>query len=328
MLNRRGFLCASSALMLAGALPGARAAGLPSQGTLLFGYPPGSIGSQLALGATTILASTAGVQYQLRNIEGRNTRLAAEMAAKGTPDGSVLLQAQSTATCLLPAVYRNLGYDPQKDFAPLACFGEYSLSLTVGPAVPRSVTTLAQYEAWVKNNPDLRDIGFAIYGSQGHLATLMLAQRAGMAFNARPYQGSGILIDDLKNGNLAAGFTAAGNGNSALWANGTLRSIGTTQARRVPYWPNVPTLQEQGVAGMDINVWYGWYAPAATPTGLLNELTGKIAEMQAKPDYLELQKRLLITPLRLTPEQIQQRTAQETAQYAQLSRSLGLKYLD
>lgn len=331
MIDRRGFLLGATGVLAGTALmPSLRAeaAGPPKSGRVLFGYPPGALGSLIGRGLTKILADEEGMTYAFSNVEGRNTRLASEQAMVAVPDGATLLQAQSTSMTLLPNVYKHLGYDPIRDFAPLAVFGDFTFSLTVGPMVPRSVSNLRDYVAWVKATPDARDVGFSIYGSQGHLSVLMLSQMLDVAIRPLPYKGTAMMIEDLSDGHIAAGFTAAGNGNADLWTNGTLRSIGVTRGKRLPYWPSIPTLQEQGVEGMDIGGWYGWFAPSRTPSDVVSQWRETLGRIQRSPAYRTLNEQLLITDLNVAPDQISHFMQQDTEHYRRLVSVLGLAMLD
>lgn len=329
MFDRRRFLFGSGALLLGAQLPAFATSTPPLEGQrLIFGYPPGSIGSELGASCLSIYNARAGAQFTLTNIDSHNSRTATELVKNGPVDGSMLLQTQSTSMVLLPSVYRDLGYNPLLDFAPVTALAELAFSLTVGPQVPASVTNLAQYLDWLTNNPDLRDVGYAMYGSQGHMATLMLARAKSVAIGARPYKGAFMVLKDLMAGSLAAGFTAAGNGNQELWASGKLRSIGITSATRLAHWPNVPTLAEQGVAGMDLKAWYAWYARTGTPQPALQGLRDKARVMKAAPEFAPMLKRLNLTALNLEPDQIQQRTGVELASYQQLVRQYGIRPLD
>lgn len=318
MITRRSLLLAATSMALAPPLPMRSVmaqSGLPPKGRLLFGHPPGAVGSLLGIGLTDILANVSGLKYELLNVEGRNTRLACEEVRNAPADGATLLHAQSTAMCLLPNIYRRLGYDPLRDFTPIGVVGEFSFSLTIGPLVPRSVTTLRQYLDWVLQNPDARDIGFSIYGSQGHLAVLMLAQDLSASVTPLAYRGSAMMIEDIVDGRLGAGFTAAGNGDAALWANGTLRSLGVTSATRMPYWPDVMTLREQGVTDMDLNSWLGWYAPSGTPAGTVQQWRDTLRTVQASPDFSALHRRLLLTQPTSTADEMPELIALETQRF-------------
>jgi tripartite-type tricarboxylate transporter receptor subunit TctC len=330
MINRRRFL-ASSAAVLAGASIGTAshwAQAAAGDRRMLFGYPAGALGTTVGTEMLALLASAGGPSYRLENIEGRNTRVAAETAKAAAGDAMTLLQAQSTSMCLLPNVYKTASFDPLNDFTPLATIGEMTLSLTVGPAVPNSVTNLTQYLDWLSSNPDFSNVGFSIYGSDGHLATLILARTKGVVIRPQPYKGSLMMIKDLVEGNIGAIITAAGNGPSENWSSGKLRSIGVTTAERLSYWPNVPSLAEQGVQTMDLRAWYGWFAPASTPASITGPIIDKINTMQAMPAYAAVQKRLLLNQKNLDPAQIRDRIRTETARYAQLVSNYQMARID
>ncbi|WP_213878944.1 tripartite tricarboxylate transporter substrate-binding protein [Pseudomonas sp. dw_358] len=328
MINRRRFL-ASSSVLLAGASIGAGSNwAQAADRRMLFGYPPGAMGTDLGKGALQVLAGVGGPGYRFDNIEGRNTRLACETFKASPADGLTLLQAQSTTLCLLPNVFKTKTYDASADFMPLACIGEMSLSLTVGPAVPNSVTTLDHYVSWLADNPDYRNVGFSIYGSDGHLATLILARATGTTIKPQPYKGSLMMINDLLDKNLSAGITASGNGGLDLWTSGKLRSLGVTTAQRLSYWPNVPTLAEQGVKAMDLTTWFGWFAQGQTPSSITAPLLEKIAAMQASPAYAELHKRLLLNQPMLSPQQVTERIRKDSARYADLVATYGPAKID
>lgn len=342
MIDRRRFLAGSSLLLGASTLGLGRAFAADS-GTrkVLFGYAAGALGSDLGHGLSDVLAASGGPRYQLENVEGGNTRKSAEVVKAAAPDGMTLLQAQSTTMCLLPNIYKSMTYDPVKDFIPLVSTGKMTLSLTLGPLVPDNVQTLAQFLDWLKDNPDSRDIGFSIYGSEGHLATLILAKSKGVTVSARPYRGSKMMIDDLLGKTLAAGFTAASNGGSNFWndngkliSNGQekrkarLRSIGVSTQQRLSYWPDVPTLIEEGVANMDLSPWYAWYAPTGTPGAVTDSVRASLLAAQKTPAYAALLQRLRLTALNETPDQIRDRIKADTARYAKLVAEYGPQKID
>jgi len=329
MFNRRSFLMGSGVLLL-GAQASGVSAGMTAPGAprLIFGFPAGAIGTEFAQGCSTILASHGGPHYQVVTIDSRNSRDATIEVKNAPPDGSVVLHAQSTSMVMLASVYRNLGFDPLHDFAPVAALAEMSLSLTVGPVVPANVTTLDQYLKWVEDNPDQREIGFSIYGSQGHLAALMTARAKGATLVPRPYKGTLMLLKDVAEGGVAAAFTTAANGNPEIWSTGKLRSLGVTSSERVAHWPHVPTLAEQGVPGMDLRAWFSWQVPIATPEPVLNNLREKTRLMTDSPEYNALLQRLLLKRIDLSPPQVIERTANEIALYKQLGEAYNIRQLD
>ena len=325
MINRRSFLGSASLLAIAASLPGFARANDPAKGRLVFGVAPGSVGNQLAGTTLNILAKQFNTDYHLDILDARNTLQASETVKLAPADGSTLLQTQSSSMTLFPSLYRSLAYDPMKDFTPLALMGDYSFALTVGPAVPASVTTVDQYLAWVKENPDFRDIGFTVYGSQSHLISMVLGRDKEVAIRPQSYKSIPSMMDDLQKQILGAAITVAGNATLAN-AKG-LRALAVTGGERLQGWPNVPTFAESGVSNMEIKGWYAWFAPANLPPTTAQQWREKLAAVQATPDYAALQQRLLLKQVSLSPEQIHARMRSETATYAKLVESYSLSQI-
>jgi tripartite-type tricarboxylate transporter receptor subunit TctC len=326
MIDRRQFLTASGLMALAAVIPQARAE--MAAGRVLFGYPPGAVGTDLGRGCVQLFNQYAKVKYAFEFVEGHNSRDASVMARNSAPDGLTLLQAQSTSMVLLPNAFKNLGYDPLTDFAPITALGELSFSLTLGSAVPASVNTLDRYLEWLAANPDQRDVGFGMHGSHGHLAMLMLRRVKSIAIAPRPYTGTLALLKDLLSGAIAAGFTTAGNGNADLWNSGKLRSIAITRSERLSYWPSVPTFAELGLPELDFTAWFAWFAPAAVPAALLKTMREDAARMKATPDFAALARQLFLQPLSMEPIQFRERISQETERYQRMAQYLKIQQLD
>lgn len=325
MLKRRSFLCSAGVLALAAALPPLACAAEATRGRLVFGTPPGAVGNQLADTTLNILAAQFNTQYRLDFIDGRNTLQASETVKLAPADGATLLQTQSSSMVLFPSLYRRLAYNPLTDFTPLALMGEYSFALTVGPAVPASVTTVDQYLAWVKENPDYRDIGFSVYGSQSHLLSMMLGRSKEIATRPQSYKSVSAMLGDLHSGAIAAAITVAGN--AAIAKVGGLRALAVSGDERLVGWPKVPTFAQAGVKDMDIRGWYAWFAPANLPAATAQQWREKLAAVQATREYGAAQERLLLTQVSMTPEQIHARMSQEMATYARLVENYGLSQI-
>lgn len=312
MIDRRAFLSRSGLLMLGAALAPLGTAYAANNGRLVFGVPsggPGSIGHALGNGALGILGQQFGLHYQLDVVDGRNSLQASESVKLAPPDGLTLLQSQSGSMVLFPAMYKSLKYDPLTDFTPLATLGTYSYALSVGPVVPASVTNIEQYLGWVSKNPDYREVGFSLYGSHGHLIALMLARGKEIALRAQSYKSAPAIFNDFSGNSLAAAITMVGNVPAV--GKGLARPLAVSGNARLPAWPHVPTFAEQGLKDIDIQGWYGWFAPAGLPAATAQGLATQINAMAATPAFAELQRRLLIGPLSLSSEQIRQRMRTE-----------------
>lgn len=328
MLDRRSFLSSSALLLLGAALPPNSFAAAP-EGRLIWGIAPGaqrsSIGNNLAVGALDILATQFNLRYQLDIVDARNTLQASETVKLAPPDGATLLQCQSGSMVLFPAMYKALKYDPLADFMPLASLGDFSYALSVGPVVPPSVTNISQYLAWVGQNPDFRDVGFSVYGSHNHLIALMIARAKEVALRAQSYKSPEAIMADLKNKQLAAAVTTAGN--APLLAASGARMLAVSSGTRLAALPDIATFKEQGLGDIVIDGWYGWFAPTRTPSATAQALIDKISAMVATSQFIELQKKLLVTPRVMTPAQITQRLKAEIASNQKLVTSYNLSQI-
>lgn len=328
MISRRHFLTGTAGLMAGSGLVGrALADALDTHNRMLFGYPPGAVGSKLAAGLLPLLEAHGGPHYALQNLDGRNTRVASETAAHAAADGSTLLQVISASLSLVPAAYRRVNFDPFKDFAPLACVGDYPYALSVGPLVPRTVTNLQQYLEWVEQNPEFRNIGISVYGTVGHLAVRTLAADTGAQLRVQPYQGTTSLMADLRSQSLAAAFLAPGSG-AGIGADAPIRSIGVSSRQRLFAWPDQPSLAEQGSANMDFTCWFGWFTQAGVPAQKLYAIREAVASMQASAAYHDVLRGLQLTPANLAPEQISERLHQESVRYKGLLETFKINKFD
>jgi tripartite-type tricarboxylate transporter receptor subunit TctC len=326
MIDRRQFLRGTGVLLGAALLPNAWAQ-MPSARRMICGYPPGGLCGQLADAILPILAKGSAADFQLEFIEGRNTRTATEKVKAATPDGNTVLLANSSSLTTVPSTYKDIRYDGVTDFEPLGMLGEYTFSLTVGPVVPKSVNTLKEFTEWVMNNGEFRNVGAAIYGSMAHLAIRILARDTDTPFRAQPYKGTSSMLQDLHNGTLAAAFTAPGNAIGGRHSD-ALRTIGVSAKGRLSYWPNVPTLIEQGSPSMDIGGWFGLFAPAATPAGTCQAIRNDLQAMVATPAFAEAQRQLLIADTEFDPQVIRARIRDEKERYGALARAYAITPLD
>lgn len=322
-MKRRSFLLGSAAALVAGHCGRLLATDTPPLRKLVVGLPLGAMSGKLANGTLDIINAHFNADYRLKVLDKRNTREATEAVKAAEPDGSTLLQVQSSSMVLFPSTYRSLNYDPLADFTPLAIMGEYHFALTLGPLVPASVTSLEGYLAWVEQNPDYRDVGFVLQGSQAHLISLMLARNKEIALRPQSYGTPKAMIGDLANHTLAACIAVPGN--LVGLPRETCRAVAISSATRLPQWPGVATFSEQGLAALTMAGWFGWFAPAGLPAATATRLREQIITAQATPAYQALRESLLLTAVDSTPALIRARISEETAAFKRLVDSYGLK---
>lgn len=330
MIKRRTFIQGAATLMAGTGLLHAPWTQAAPGGRLLYGYPPGAVGDQLANGVLPLLAAQHGPQYHLQNIEGRNTRLAALQAKAAPADGTTLLQVLSSSFTLQPHIYKKLDFDPLQDFEPIALLGDVTYALTLGPVVPAQVNSVKSFFSWLEDNPEYRNIGVSIYGTLGHLALRILALNSDVKdvpLRGQPYKGTAAMLTDLHQQGLAAAFTVASNLNDKA-AHKDLRAIAVTSRERLKYWPDVPTLYEQGFNDLDITGWFGWFAPRGTPAAVTGPLRERLRGLQASAPFGALQERLLMTNASVDPLKIEARIREESARYAKLLDTYKLGKID
>jgi tripartite-type tricarboxylate transporter receptor subunit TctC len=330
MIKRRTFIQGSAALLASTSLLRTSWSQAAPGGRLLYGYPPGAVGDQLANGVLPLLQAQDGPHYSLHTVEGRNTRLASLQAKASPANGTTLLQVLSSSFTLQPHIYKKLDFDPLTDFEPIAMLGEVTYALTLGPVVPASVNSVKSFFAWLQINPEYRNIGVSIYGTLGHLALRILARNNDIddvPLRGQPYKGTAAMLNDLHQKGLAAAFTVASNFGDKD-AHKDLRPIAITSRERLKYWPGVPTLYEQGFTDVDITGWFGWFAPKGTPAAVTGALRERLKGLQASAQYSALQAQLLMVDTSTDPLQIDARIREESARYAKLLGTYALGKID
>lgn len=328
MISRRSFIAGSAGVILSAGIRGpAMSDAINPTGRLLYGYPPGASGSKLANALLPLVTAQGGPRYILTNLEGRSTRTASIAAVKAIPDGTVLLQAISASLTLIPSLHSNVGFDPLLDLKPIASLGEFPYLMVVGPVVPKTVTNLEKYLAWVNDNPDFRSIGISVNGSIGQLAVAALANSTGASLSSVSYQGTEDLLNDLRSETLAAAFVVPNPGISPR-LEAPIRPIGITSAQRFTYWPEVVPLAEQGISSMDLTAWFGWFTQSATPESALTALRTAVIRMQASAQYSDVMKALMLIAKPLTPEKITARMHEEFDRYRDMVDRLGIQKIE
>jgi tripartite-type tricarboxylate transporter receptor subunit TctC len=274
--NRRRFLVGSAGGIASYALGLSPTLSQPVHSTarILVGFPPG--------GPTDVIARLLAEQMKayasstiVENRPGAGGRVVMDVLKNSAADGSVMVLTPAVAMCLYPHVYKSLSYDPQQDFAPVTTILTTSMLFVVGPLVPSSVKTLADFIAWCRSNPTQSSYGSPGAGSPLHFLGVMLSRAANFEYLHVPFQGTAPSIQSMLGSQIASCISPIGPFVPHIRA-GTLRALATTGAQRSPLLPDVPTIAEAGFPALQFTEWFGIFVPARTPSGTVETLSSAL----------------------------------------------------
>jgi tripartite-type tricarboxylate transporter receptor subunit TctC len=241
---------------------------------IIVGFPPGGSSDNTVRLVADALHKQLGESVVVENRPGASGSIAAKAVAAMPPDGYNLFYATSSSHAIAPHLNAKLGYDPLVDFAPITALGRGGLVLTASTQAP--VSTLEEFFTFARANPG------AVYASPGHassqhLAMVLLAQENGLQLTHAPYRGSAPGLTDLIGGHVPFMID---NVLAPLphIRSGKIKAIAVTGIERSHLLPDVPTIDESGLQGFDVQAWGGIVAPAGTPDAIVQLLNGEITK--------------------------------------------------
>jgi tripartite-type tricarboxylate transporter receptor subunit TctC len=260
-----------------------------------------------------------GQPVVIENKPGAGTTIGSELVANSAPDGYTLLIGDMGTYALNPALYKKLRYDPQKAFAPISLTGQFPLLLVVNPsALP--VKSMAEFLAYAKANPGKINYAAPGPGSPLHVAMELLKQQAGLNMQAVPYKGGADAVNALLSGQVQAMFLDIASAQAQL-KGGRVKALAIASDKRRAAFPELPTVIESGVPGVEVYAWQGFVAPAGTPREIIGKLNAAFAAAMQDPEVKQRLKDAEVEPLTGTPEQFRQHMAAETARWARVIRT-------
>jgi tripartite-type tricarboxylate transporter receptor subunit TctC len=285
---------------------------------------PNSAGSALDIIARLVgqkLAEMWGKPVIIDNRPGAGGTLGTAMVAKSPADGYTLLVAASNHA-LNPALYTNLPYDTFKDFSEISPLAALYEVLATGPSVGfRSVSELV---AAAKARPGQLTFASAGTGGATHFAGEKFALAAGISIVHVPYKGGSEPMNDVMMGRVTFWFQPISTGLPFIQA-GKLVALGVSSRRRSPALPDVPSIAESGVPGFEDSLWFGMWAPAGTPPGIVEKLAKDTALALAAPDMREQYGKLAAEAIRMTPAEFARFVRSETETGARIAKAAGIK---
>lgn len=244
--------------------------------TMVVAFPAGGATDQVARLVADGLRGRYADVVVVENRVGGNGRVGADAVKNGPADGSMLLFTPAFPFAIFPHIYKSLPYDPLKDFVPVATTGKGAFALSVGPGVPASVRTVADFIAWCKAHPDQATFGAPTGGGQ-HFSGILFARKSGAPLRMIGYKGGAPSVIDCLGGHIAAVVTPIPEVIEHT-RQGKLRMLATTTSERTRFTPAVPTMKELGY-DVVFQDWSGILAPARTPKAIVERASADIADV-------------------------------------------------
>ena len=313
-----------TALLLSFAVPlAALAQPFPSRPiTIVVPYSPGSTSDLLPRAIAPHMSQSLGVAVVVENRPGAGGNIGAALVAKGEASGHTVLMAPSAVLATNQWLYKDPGYDPQKDLTPVIDAATTPNVWVANPSLPAK--SIAELIALAKAKPGSLSFASGGAGTTSHLCGELLNTMARVDLVHVPYKGPAPALQDVLAGRVPLMCDNFSNVIAHV-RNGRLRAIALTGMKRMTHAPGVPTVSESGLPGFEISVWYGFAVPAATPRAVVQKLNSEIGAALHQPAVAERLESLGLTIVADTPEAFARFVAAESEKMRRLVQASGAK---
>jgi tripartite-type tricarboxylate transporter receptor subunit TctC len=286
------------------------------------GFTPGGPSDILARALGQKLGERWNQQVVIENRPGAGGNVAAEAVAKSAPDGYTWLLGNNSILATNQSLYRRLGYDPVKDFAPVSLVAVQPNILVVNPEVPAN--SVMDLISLARKHPGKLNYASSGSGAAAHLAGELFKTMTGVDLVHVPYKGAQPALTDVIAGQVQVMFATSASVIPFIKA-GKLRALAVTTAQRSASVPELPTVAEAGVPGFEAITWHGVVVPAATPAPLIERLNRDIVGVLRMPDLRERLATLGAEVVAGTPHEFTEYIAAEIPKWAKVVRDSGAR---
>jgi tripartite-type tricarboxylate transporter receptor subunit TctC len=322
-MKYRTFARAATALLLS--LTGAFATAQPYPAKpirFIVSFPPGGAADTIGRAVAQPLQEALGQPVVVENRSGANGNIAAEYVSKSPADGYTLLMSSGGTVSINPYLYAKMPFDPVKDIVPVAAAARVLVFLEVNPQKVKA-NSAKEFLDYVKKNPGKLTFGSPGNGSSPHLAAEMMKVQANLFATHIPYRGAAPALQDLLGGQIDFMFDP-GIGLTHVKA-GKLKLLAVGTPKRVPQFPDVPTMDEVGLKGFDADTWFGFYAPAGTPQPVIAKLNAEINKIVRSPQFAERMANIGAVPAGGTPQDFAARAQIDSVRFGALIKARNIK---
>jgi tripartite-type tricarboxylate transporter receptor subunit TctC len=284
--------------------------------------PPGGGFDFVARVTAQKLTEQLGQQVVVENRTGAGTLVGTDVAAKSTPDGYTLLVGSLSNLAANLGMYQKLPYNPLADFVPVGMIVAYSYALVSRKDLPQQ--SLREIVEFARAHPGKLTYASGGIGTGQHVAAAVLGQLTGVQMVHVPYRGAQAAHIDLLSGRVDIFFDNAVTAQPYV-DDGRLKVYAVSSARRFPGMPGVPTVNETGVAKMEMDAWFGLYARTGTPDAVLKRLRAEMDKVINAPDVVARFEKGGGRILRMSPTEADAYTKSEISKWSTLIRQAGIK---
>jgi len=285
-------------------------------------FAPGGTTDILGRMVAAGLAASLGQPVVVENRPGQAGSVGAAELARAAPDGYTLGGGTISSHAMNVSLYSKLPYDPLKDFTPITMLATLPNMLVVHPSV--GANSVAELIALVKANPDKYTFGSAGNGTSQHMSGEMFKTMTGVKMQHIPYKGSGPMVSDLLGGVISMSFENITTAYPPAKA-GKLKALAVTTSKRSFAAPEVPTMQEAGLAGYDISSWQAMFAPAGLPKEIQERIYAETVKALRSPDVAKKLQDLGLDPGGMRPEELTSLIRAEIPKLGKIVRDSGAK---
>jgi tripartite-type tricarboxylate transporter receptor subunit TctC len=267
------------------------------------------------------LTESMGQQVIVDNRAGAGGNIGADIVAKAAPDGYTVL-IHSTTLTIAPNVYRQVPFDITRDFQPITMIAQAPMMLMVHPSIP--VSTVKDFIAFARAKPEHLKFGSGGNGTTPHFSGEMMKAMAGIQMSHVPYKGGAPAMSALLGGEVNVYFDTP-TATLPFVQQGKLKALAVTTKQRAAFLPDLPTLDEAGVPGYEMRVWYGFFAPAKTPGPVIRKFYREVAKAVDDPDVKSRLAALATQRVMNSPEEFEKVFRAEAQKFAKLAKDVGLR---
>ncbi len=310
-------------IAIIGSILAARAADYPARPiSLVVAFTPGGPSDVLARIMGKHMEQFLGQPVVVDNRPGGGGNIAAEVVAHAAPDGYTLLMGNNSILATNAALYKKLGYDAEKDFAPIILIGSQPNILVVNPNVP--ATSVADLIALAKAKPGKLNYANSSYGAAAHLAAELFKAEAKVDIVSISYKGAAPALQDVIAGHVDLMFATSASVIGHL-KSGLLRPLAVTTPKRFSLMPDLPTVAESGLPGFDATTWHGLVAPTGTPKDVIDTLSRAARQALAEPETRKALADLGVEIAGGTPEEFSAYIKSEIPKWSAVVKLSGAK---